>query len=132
MSVRLGISKIPVSERDFTPLVIRFVLAFERPRREGFRVQPTVDQTPSKTSPKQAAGLRYCRSYSPLLTRLRTVKPAFLASVTERGFSFVGVLKPEMIFRTAFLQAGHFVSSGALSGRRRVNLPPHAEQLPSQ
>lgn len=37
----------------------------------------------------------YCRSYSPLRTRLRTVKPAFLASVIESGLSSLGVLKPE-------------------------------------
>ncbi len=69
----------------------------------------------------------YCLSYSPLLTRLRTVKPAFLASEKER---VLGELKDERTFRTGFLQAGHFVKGGAESGRQRVNLPPHTAQLP--
>lgn len=73
----------------------------------------------------------YCFSYSPLFTRLRTVKPALLASETESGLSFWGELKLERILRTGFLQAGHLVSSGALAGRRNVNLPPQALQLPS-
>lgn len=84
------------------------------------------------TAFRRGAGLPYCRSYSPLLTRLSTVKPAFLASETESGFSFTGELKPEMIFRTGFRQAGHRVKGGALSGRRKVKWPPHAVQLPSQ
>jgi hypothetical protein len=36
-----------------------------------------------------------------------------------------------MILRTGFLQAGHFVNSGALKGRRSVNFPPHTLQSPS-
>jgi hypothetical protein len=36
-----------------------------------------------------------------------------------------------MILRTGFLQAGHFVNSGALNGRRRVNFPPQTLQSPS-
>lgn len=73
----------------------------------------------------------HCRSYSPLLTRLRTVKPAFLASVTDSGFSLMGELKVERTLRTGFLQAGQFVSGLAESGRRRVNFPPHTAQPPS-
>ena len=46
----------------------------------------------------------YCRSYSPLLTFFRTVKPAFLASEIETVF---GELKDEKTLRTGFLQAGH-------------------------
>jgi hypothetical protein len=71
----------------------------------------------------------YCRSYSPLLTRLRTVNPAFLASEIE---SFLGELKVDHTLRTGFLQAGHLVNGGAESGRRKVNFPPHTTQLPSQ
>lgn len=70
----------------------------------------------------------HCRSYSPLLTRLRTVNPAFLASETER---VLGELNEEKTFRTGFLQAGHLVSGAAESGRRRTNLPPHTLQSPS-
>ena len=75
--------------------------------------------------------LCYCFSYSPLLTRFSTVKPAFFASETESGLSLVGELKFEMTRRTGFLQAGQAFSSAALSGRRRVKRPPHAAQLPS-
>jgi hypothetical protein len=71
----------------------------------------------------------YCRSYSPLLTRFSTVKPAFFASETDRLF---GELNLENTFRTGFLQAGHFVNGGAESGRRKVNFPPHTLQSPSQ
>ena len=71
----------------------------------------------------------YCRSYSPLLTRLRTVKPAFLASEIE---SVLGELKVDHTRRTGFLQAGHWVRCGAESGLRKVNFPPHAAQFPSQ
>jgi hypothetical protein len=74
----------------------------------------------------------YWRSYSPLAVRLRTVKPAFLASVTESGLSLIGELKGERTLRTGFLQAGHCVSGFAFTGRRKVNLPPHTTQLPSQ
>jgi hypothetical protein len=73
----------------------------------------------------------YCRSYSPLLTRLSTVNPAFLASVTESGLSLMGELKVERILRTGFLQAGQLVKGFAESGRRSVNLPPHTLQAPS-
>jgi len=73
----------------------------------------------------------YCRSYSPLLTRFSTVKPAFLASVTDSGLSFIGELNEEMILRTGFLQAGQCVSGLAESGRRSVNFPPHTLQSPS-
>lgn len=73
----------------------------------------------------------HCFSYSPLPSRLSTVNPAFLASEMESGLSLCGVLKAEKILRTGFLQAGHFVNSGALNGRRRVNLPPHTLHSPS-
>ena len=49
----------------------------------------------------------YCFSYSPLLVFLRTVKPAFLASEIERGFSLIGELKFEISFFTSLLQSGH-------------------------
>ena len=74
---------------------------------------------------------RYCRSYSPLLTRFSTVKPAFFASVTDSGFSFNGELNDEIIFRTGFLHAGQFVNGLADSGRLSVNFPPHTLQSPS-
>src|SRR5688572_4496465 len=74
----------------------------------------------------------HCRSYSPLPVFLRTVKPAFLASVTERGLSLMGELKVERILRTGFLQAGHWVKGRAVIGRRKVNLPPQTAQFPSQ
>ena len=54
-----------------------------------------------------------------------------LASLMDSGLSLCGVLKPEMIFRTGFLQAGHFSSGGADSGRFNVNVPPHALQPPA-
>jgi len=44
----------------------------------------------------------------------------------------LGELKVERTLRTGFLQAGHWVKGAAESGRRRVNLPPHTAQLPSQ
>ena len=75
--------------------------------------------------------LYYCFSYSPLLTRLSTVKPAFLASVIESGFSLTGELKVEIILRTGRRQHGQTFNGGALSGRRNVNLPPQAAQSPS-
>jgi len=71
----------------------------------------------------------YWRSYSPWLTRLRTVKPAFLASETE---SALGVLKVDHTRRTGFLQAGHLVRGLADNGRHKVNFPPHTTQFPSQ
>src|SRR5690349_1602283 len=73
----------------------------------------------------------HCRSYSPLPSRFNTVKPAFFASETETGLSFTGELNVEMILRTGFLQAGHWVSGGADSGRRKVNLPPQTLHSPS-
>src|SRR5438034_9868621 len=74
---------------------------------------------------------RHCFSYSPLLTLLSTVNPAFFASVMESGLSLMGELNEEMILRTGFLHAGQFVSGLADSGRRSVNLPPHTLQSPS-
>src|SRR5437868_13785373 len=70
----------------------------------------------------------YCFSYSPLPTRLRTVKPAFFASESE---IFLGELKREKTRRTGFLQAGHFTKGAADKGRRNVNFPPHTLQSPS-
>src|SRR5215472_10511104 len=70
----------------------------------------------------------YCFSYSPLPTRLRTLKPAFLASEME---SALGELKLEKTLRTGFLQAGHLVSGAAERGRRKTNLPPQTLQPPS-
>ena len=84
---------------------------------------------------REAGGRRallYWRSYSPLLTRLSTVNPAFFASVTESGLSLTGELKLEMTLRTGFLQAGQWVRGFAESGRRRVNRPPQTLQSPSQ
>ncbi len=72
---------------------------------------------------------RYCRSYSPLLTRLRTVNPAFLASEIDRD---LGELNVDHTRRTGFLQAGQWVSGAAERGRTSVNLPPHTLQSPSQ
>src|SRR5262245_27183189 len=48
----------------------------------------------------------YCRSYSPLPRRFRTVNPAFLASEID---CTLGELNEEKTFRTGFLQAGQFV-----------------------
>jgi hypothetical protein len=73
----------------------------------------------------------YCLSYSPLPSRLSTVNPAFFASVTESGLSFLGELNAEKTFRTGFLQAGQLVNGFADSGRLSVNFPPHTTQLPS-
>ena|ERR1041385_3534722 len=73
----------------------------------------------------------HCGSYSPLLTRFKTLNPAFFASEMESGLSFSGELNVEMILRTGFLQAGHCVNGAALSGRRSVNLPPHTLHSPS-
>ena len=73
----------------------------------------------------------HCRSYSPRPIRFKTVNPAFLASAQESGLSFTGELKGEMTLRTGFLQAGHFVSGAAESGRRKVNRPPQTLQSPS-
>jgi len=70
----------------------------------------------------------YWRSYSPLLTRLSTVKPAFLASEIE---VVRGELNVEKTFRTGFLHAGHWVSAAAEAGRRKVNFPPHTLHSPS-
>ena len=70
----------------------------------------------------------YCRSYSPLFTRFKTVKPAFLASEMDR---LLGELKEENTLRTGFLHAGHRVNGAAEIGRRRVNFPPQALHSPS-
>jgi hypothetical protein len=67
-----------------------------------------------------------------LLTRFKTVKPAPLASLTESGFMIDGVENEVITFRIGRLQAGHPFNSGALTGRRRVNFPPHAAHDPSQ
>ena len=77
----------------------------------------------------QDASFPYCLSYSPLLTRLSTVKPAFFASEIE---SLLGELKEERTLRTGFLQAGHWLKGAAESGRRKTNLPPQTLQSPSQ
>src|SRR5260370_22041762 len=77
----------------------------------------------------KAAWFPYCLSYSPLLTRLSTVKPAFFASEIE---SLLGELKEEKTLRTGFLQAGHWLKGAAESGRRKTNLPPQTLQSPSQ
>lgn len=71
----------------------------------------------------------YCRSYSPLFTRFRTVNPAFLASETDR---FLGELNADHALRTGLLHAGQSVSGLAESGRKRVNFPPQTLQSPSQ
>src|SRR5437667_3100324 len=73
--------------------------------------------------------LRYCLSYSPLLTFFSTVNPAFFASEIE---SDRGELKDENTFRTGFLHAGHCVSGAADNGRRKTNFPPHTLQSPLQ
>src|SRR6202030_1790587 len=49
----------------------------------------------------------YCFSYSPLLTRFSTLKPAFFASEIE---SVLGELNVENTFRTGFLHAGQLVN----------------------
>jgi hypothetical protein len=67
-----------------------------------------------------------------LLIFLSTVNPAFFASEMESGLNLVGVLNAEMILRTGFLHAGHFVNSGTFTGRRKVNRPPQTLQSPSQ
>src|SRR6266436_7467497 len=71
---------------------------------------------------------RYCRSYSPLDTFLKTPNPAFFASEID---AFFGELNVEKMRRTGFLHAGHWVKGAAESGRRSVNFPPHTLQLPS-
>jgi len=63
-----------------------------------------------------------------LLTRLRTVNPAFLA--LEKDI-VLGELKVEMTLRTGFRQLGQSFNSGALIGRRRVKRPWHTAHLPS-
>ena len=72
---------------------------------------------------------RYCLSYSPLLTFLSTVNPAFFASEIDTAF---GELNVENSLRTGFLQAGQWVNGLASSGRRSVKRPPHTLQSPSQ
>jgi hypothetical protein len=78
---------------------------------------------------RQISDLFYCFSYSPLLTRFRTVNPAFFASEIDSAF---GELKVDQILRTGFLQAGQLLSGFAESGRCNVNFPPQTAQLPSQ
>jgi hypothetical protein len=51
--------------------------------------------------------------------------------VTDSGFSLMGELNVEIIFRTGFLHAGQFVNGLADSGRRSVNFPPQTAQSPS-
>lgn len=80
----------------------------------------------------RAASGGYWRSYSPLEVRLRTVKPAFLASVIESGFMIDGVLKLEMTLRMGRRQAGQAFNAGAVTGLRNVKRPPQAAQSPSQ
>ena len=91
-----------------------------------------IEQTNRDSGPQFWILSYYCRSYSPLLTLFKTVKPAFLASLIDKGLVCCGVLNSLMILRIGFRQAGHALSSGADRGRFRVNLPPHAAQLPSQ
>lgn len=86
---------------------------------------------PKKARQTSRTARNYCRSYSPLLTFFRTVKPAFLASEIDSGFSFTGEWNAERTFRTGFLQAGQCVSGAAESGRRSVNFPPQTLQSPS-
>ncbi len=82
----------------------------------------------SRLKPRIIKLAPYWRSYSPLLTRLSTVNPAFLASEIE---SALGELKVDHTRRTGFLHAGHLVNGGAESGRHKVNFPPHTTQSPS-
>ena len=88
-------------------------------------------QFPGAAKPSLGGSTSYCLSYSPLLTFLSTVNPAFFASEMDSGLSLCGVLKPEMILRTGFLHAGQFVSGLAESGRFKVNFPPQTTQWPS-
>jgi len=99
--------------------VSEFGSSLRRPgdRAGEYQAAPVTGRTP------------HWRSYSPLFTRLRTVKPAFLASEIER---FLGELKMDHTLRTGFLQAGHLVRGVADSGRCKVNFPPHTTQPPSQ
>src|ERR1041385_9169522 len=97
----------------------------------AWRVLPVGQVTPPRNSELETRNSRHCRSYSPLPSRLNTLKPAFLASVTESGLSLVGVLNAEKTLRTGFLQAGQCVSGFADNGRFSANRPPHAGQLPS-
>ncbi len=88
-------------------------------------------EPPALTKQSDSPARLHCFSYSPLPSRFSTVNPAFFASLTDKGFVFCGELKPEINLRTGFLQAGHAFNSVAVMGRRKVNLPPHAAQLPS-
>jgi hypothetical protein len=97
-------------------------------QRQSFLI---VDNSDSFADSLSCLHIIYCFSYSPLLSRLSTVKPAFFASVTDNGLSFIGELNDEIIFRTGFLHAGQFVNGLADSGRFSVNFPPHTAQLPS-
>ncbi len=59
-----------------------------------------------------------------MLDFFKTVKPAFFASLMDKGLRYVGVLKLEIIFRTGLLQQGHFSSGLAETGRRSVKPEP--------
>jgi hypothetical protein len=88
-------------------------------------------QPPANRMQMAAASTGYCFSYSPFPRRLRTVKPAFLASESDGGLDLTGELKVEMILRTGRRQAGQTFNGAALIGRRNVNWPPHTMQSPS-
>src|SRR5438132_757026 len=80
--------------------VIQFALELARQRQLSGKELGEIARPAGKIS-------TYCRSYSPLLTFLNTLKPAFLASEIE---TFFGELKVEKMRRTGFLQAGHLVN----------------------
>jgi hypothetical protein len=47
------------------------------------------------------------------------VKPAFFASLTDKGLLIVGVLTREITFFTGFLQSGQCVNGARLTGLRK-------------
>ena len=57
-------------------------------------------------------------SYTPWSRRCNTVKPAFFASLIDKGLVTVGVLTREITFFTGFLQSGQFVNGARLTGLR--------------
>ena len=61
----------------------------------------------------QVIAAAYCFSYSPLLTRFNTVKPAFFASETER---FFGELKADHTLPNWFLASGTTGQRGSREG----------------
>jgi hypothetical protein len=63
-----------------------------------------------------------------LLTRFKTVNPAFLASLNE---TVRGVLNVEKTLRTGRRQEGQTFRGAASRGRRNVKWPPHTTQPPS-